>query len=122
DVEDITPLEVNDSADVLDDELPLPDDDATPLEILSELGELDADDEPAVADDDITPLEVFDEPLRKSPTVADRADMTMEFQAFPADMNGGEEEAKPPAGRATHALDSDKTIDLDKLQPPTGRS
>jgi len=50
--------------------------------------------------------------LPKMPTIADRSDMTMDFQAFSAVQRGEEAPAKATR-RSTHTFESDKTIDLD---------
>ncbi|MCI0331620.1 MAG: protein kinase [Planctomycetes bacterium] len=54
---------------------------------------------------------------RKSPTIADQSDVTMEFQAMPA------EAAEPPkkaARRSTHTQESDRTVDL-QMSPAEAR-
>jgi WD40 repeat protein/serine/threonine protein kinase len=103
----------------LDDEEPVVDiEDMTPLDTSSHESVLDDDDEPPVDADDVTPLEIRDEPVVKRPTVADRNDMTMEFQSMP----GGDEPAQPSTKRPTHTPESDQTIDISAMQRPTGRS
>ncbi|HEX4414190.1 MAG TPA: protein kinase, partial [Lacipirellulaceae bacterium] len=50
--------------------------------------------------------------LPKFPTIADRSDMTMEFQALPGAQAGQEEPVKATR-RSTHTFENDKTIDLE---------
>jgi WD40 repeat protein/serine/threonine protein kinase len=70
-------------------------------------------------------------PQRKSPTVADRADMTIEFQPgaienAPDDGSSRDsaatiDSADFAAPRRTHAIDSDLTLDLESLPPEERR-
>lgn len=53
---------------------------------------------------------------RKSPTIADQSDRTMEFDTFGSIQHAGEEPPTKRVRRSTHSLESDKTIDLD--MPP----
>jgi len=57
-----------------------------------------------------TPAEAANGVDRKSPTIADRADMTMEFEPPP---QSPDELKKKATRRSTHTLESDMTIDLD---------
>ncbi len=112
DSDDITPPDVFGESDRSDDDDPaVDDDDITPLEIVSEIDPLDDDYERAVDKEGIPPPEVVNEPARKSPTVADRSDMTMEFQGPPSS-DAPDVPVEKRTRRSTHTLESDKTIDL----------
>ncbi len=52
------------------------------------------------------------DPERKSPTVGDQSDMTMEFQP-PGEADGEGDDAEESSRRSTHTLEKDVTIDLD---------
>src|SRR5262249_43745278 len=84
-----------------------------------EIGDLD-DDEPPVDLDDITPLEVIGEADRKSPTIADRSDMTMEFQGLPEVDQPLEQTGEPVRKTPTVADRSDMTMEFGALPGAAG--
>jgi WD40 repeat protein len=58
------------------------------------------------------------DPERKSPTVSERSDMTMDFSAPPADSSQQPSQSgSRPERRSTHTFESDMTLDLGSLPP-----
>lgn len=60
---------------------------------------------------DILPVPESGDSDRKSPTIADRSDMTMEFTSVSGEP-AAEEPPKKTNRRSTHTLESDRTVDL----------
>jgi hypothetical protein len=62
------------------------------------------------------PVDESNEPVRKSPTVTERSDMTIEYAA-PEEGDSPSESHNKPTRRSTHSLERDLTIDLEGLPP-----